>query len=242
MWEVVTQAVVRQHPQVRAADVARGVGVSTAELRTTSFGGLTIAHDAEVLTPRAWTLHQSRWAVALLELLPDGPVLELCSGAGQIGLVVAAETTRRLVCVDVEPAAARYTRDNAVAAGVAGRVEVRLGPMAAVLGADEQFPLILADPPWVSREDVVRFPEDPVRAIDGGPGGGLDVARECLDVIGAHLTPDGQALLQLGAVPQVDALAPELTEQALEVRETRVFGDRGVLVLLSRRASQDPAP
>ena len=58
-----------------------------------TFGGLAIAYDARVLSPRTWTLHQSLWALELLEQLPDGPILELCAGAGQIGLAVAAGST-----------------------------------------------------------------------------------------------------------------------------------------------------
>jgi len=234
MWQVCSQAVVRQHAQVRARDVAGDLPMSLAEVRTTSFGGLTIVHDERVLTPRTWTLHQSRWALELLEGLPDGPVLELCSGAGQIGLVVAAGTTRHLVCVDVDPVAARYTRSNAVLAGVDDRVEMRARPLHGALDAAERFPLILADPPWVSREDVIRFPEDPVTAIDGGPGGGLDVARECLRVIGGHLAAHGLALVQLGSTDQVAALAAEIDEEGLRVSAVRTFGDRGVLVLLAR--------
>ncbi len=208
--------------------------MSTAEVRTTPFGGLSIAHDDRVLHPRDWTVHQSLWALELLEGLPDGPVLELCSGAGQIGLVVAARTTRRLVCVDVDPVAGHYTLLNATTAGLADRVEMRLEPLTGAVSADETFPLILADPPWVPREDVARFPEDPVTAIDGGPAGGLDVATDCVRVIGRHLARDGHALLQLGSPLQVAGLQDRIAAAALQVVETRSFGDRGVLVLLSR--------
>ncbi len=207
--------------------------MSRAEVQTLAFGGLSIAHDDRVLRPRRWTLHQSHWALELLAGLPDGPVLELCSGAGQIGLVVAAGTTRRLVCVDVDPAAAHYTLHNASTAGLADRVEMRVRSLTDAVGADETFPLILADPPWVPRADVGRFPEDPVRAIDGGPGGGLDVARDCVRVIGRHLASEGLSLLQLGSSAQVDGLRDDLEAAGLRVVETRTYGARGVLVLLS---------
>ena len=91
-------------------------------------------------------------------------MLELCSGAGQIGLVVAAGTTRRLVCVDVDPAAAHYTLHNAATAGLADRVEMRVQSLTDAVGADETFPLILADPPWVPRGER--------RAVPRGPGHG----------------------------------------------------------------------
>lgn len=207
--------------------------MSTVEVRTASFGGLSIAYDDRVLEPRAWTLEQSRWALELLADLPDGPVLELCSGAGQIGLVVAAESTRTLVCVDADPVAAGYTRANAATAGVRDRVEIRVQPLTAALAADERFPLILADPPWVPREQVGRFPDDPVTAIDGGSGAGLDVARDCVRVVGRHLGAGGRSLLQLGSARQVQGLADDLAAAGLEVRSTRTFGDRGVLALLA---------
>ncbi|MET0999811.1 MAG: methyltransferase, partial [Marmoricola sp.] len=54
------------------------------------FAGIEIAYDHRVLKPRAWTTAQSLWAAALLPELPDGDVLELCSGAGHIGLRAVA--------------------------------------------------------------------------------------------------------------------------------------------------------
>ena len=85
------------------------------------FGGLHIAFDDRVLRPRTWTTAQSWWAASLLPDLVEGDVLELCCGAGHIGLLAVAESTRRLVCVDVNPAAAEYTRRNAAAAGLEAR-------------------------------------------------------------------------------------------------------------------------
>ena len=68
--------------------------------RRTPFGGLDISWDARVLEPREWTLEQSLWAASILDDVPAGPVLELCCGAGQIGLRAVVGSDRRLVCVD----------------------------------------------------------------------------------------------------------------------------------------------
>ena len=62
--------------------------------RTIAFGPLTIAYDALVLEPRQWTTIQSEWARELLATAPPGPVLELCTGAGHIGLLAVTGTTR----------------------------------------------------------------------------------------------------------------------------------------------------
>ncbi len=197
------------------------------------FGGLTIAFDERVLRPRPWTAAQSDWAAALLPQLPPGEVLELCSGAGHIGLLAVHGSGRRLVCVDLNPVAASYTRRNAEAAGLADRVEMREGRISEVLRSGEVFPLIVADPPWVPHEDVGRFPEDPVTAIDGGADG-LAVVGECLRAIVSHLAPGGVALLQLGTLSQADAVAALLRESSdLDVRERREYGERGVLVWIS---------
>lgn len=173
--------------------------------RTARIGSLDIAYDARVLEPRAWTVLQSDWAVELLGTAPGGPVLELCTGAGHIGLLVAAGTDREVVAVDLDATACGFARANAEAAGVSPRFEVREGAMDAVLRPEERFALVVADPPWVPSSDVGRFPEDPLLAIDGGADG-LGVARACLEVASRHLRPGGSLLLQLGQDDQADRL------------------------------------
>jgi methylase of polypeptide subunit release factors len=197
------------------------------------FGGLEIAFDGRVLRPRTWTENQSRWAAELLPHLPGGDVLELCSGAGQIGLLAVAGTERRLVCVDLNPAAAELTTTNAAAAGRADLVEVRQGRIGDVLEPGETFPLVIADPPWVRRADTQRFPEDPLLAIDGGDDG-LTVVRECLAAIDTHLAEGGVALLQLGPGDQADQVTRLLADTSLVAGETRAFGERGVLLRIDR--------
>jgi release factor glutamine methyltransferase len=196
------------------------------------FGPLRISFDGRVLRPRPWTVAQSEWAAEVLATAPAGPVLELCAGAGQIGLLSVAGSDRPLVCVDLNPVACTYARQNAVAAGIGDRVEVREGPMDEVLRDSERFAVVVADPPWVRRAEIERYPEDPVLAIDGGDDG-LDVAWTCLDVARGHLLPGGTLLLQLGTVEQVDALRGRLRDDDLSVTEVRWCG-RGVLVRLDR--------
>lgn len=201
---------------------------------TMDFGGLQISFDERVLRPRTWTEHQSRWAADLLPGLPEGDVLELCSGAGQIGLLAVADSGRRLVCVDVNPVAAQLTLANAFQAGLWARVEMRLGLIGEVLFAEERFPLIIADPPWVPRGQTQRFPEDPLLAIDGGDDG-LTVVRECLAAIETHLADRGVALLQLGPHDQVAAVTGLVEGTGLIVGESREHGDRGTLLRIDRR-------
>ncbi|HET7303685.1 MAG TPA: methyltransferase [Segeticoccus sp.] len=208
-------------------------------LEQVDFAGLRIRFDERVLRPRPWTAAQSRWATELLATAPGGAVLELCTGAGQLGLLAVADTDRRLVAVDADPVAVRFARDNAAAAGLRTRVEVREGQLDRVLAPDEEFAMVLADPPWVRHAAVRRFPEDPVAAIDGGVDG-LDLARRCLAVAERHLSPGGSALLQLGSVEQAARVDRELrTTGHLTVVEVRDRPGQGVLVRVDR-VSPDP--
>lgn len=202
--------------------------------RTTDFGGMTITYDDDVLEPRPWTLAQARWAAELLADLPDGPVLELCAGAGQIGLAVGRATGRSLVQVDVEPKACEHARRNADAAGVT--VDVRCGDLEQVVGEHERFPLVLADPPYVPTGEVDDLPDDPDEAVDGGEDG-LDLVRRCLRVAAIHLDDGGVVLLQLGGPGQTEAVTAESPGYGLDVVTSQTHGGDRSLVLLRRAAS-----
>ena len=203
---------------------------------TIDFGGLRIAFDERVLRPRTWTENQSLWAAELLPSLPTGTVLELCSGAGQIGLLAVAGSGRRLVCVDVNPVAAEYIAANAVRSRSAepGRdpagTHQRRARSARTLPADHRRP-----PVGARAAETPRFPEDPLLAIDGGEDG-MGVVRDCLAAIESHLGPGGVALLQLGPGGQVEAVADMLADTKLVAGETRDFGERGVLLRIDHRA------
>jgi methylase of polypeptide subunit release factors len=199
-----------------------------------TFGTLRIAYDDRVLRPRQWTTHQAVWAAELIREAPPGPVLELCCGAGQIGLLGVHGSSRTLVCVDADPAACSYAVANAAAAGLGHLVEVRHARLDQALLADERFAVVIADPPWVRRDALGRFPEDPVLAIDGGYDG-LEVARACVAVVAGHLMPGGSAVLQVGTLGQAEMVRAELPAYAagLRVSEVREL-ERGVLVRLDR--------
>lgn len=202
------------------------------DARSTLFGGLRIDYDDSMLPPREWTLAQSRWAAELLADAPDGPVLELCAGAGHLGLVAVHALRRPLVAVELNPRACAHLRANAERAGLGHLVDVRQGRVEEVVRPEERFALVIADPPWVPSTDVDTFPDDPVGTIDGGADG-LEVARQCVAVIDGHLRPGGSAILQLGP-GQADVLRADLPAR-LAVAETREHGTRGELVRIDAR-------
>ncbi|MFS0886980.1 methyltransferase [Aeromicrobium sp. 179-A 4D2 NHS] len=195
-----------------------------------TFGGREISYDETVLTPRPWTEGQSHWARELLDEAPPGRVLEVCAGAGHIGLLAVVGTDRELVQVDADVSACTWALKNSRAWGVES--EIRLGSMIDVLEPDERFALIIADPPYLPTDGVGQYPEDPVTAIDGGADG-LDLARMCLDVMTRHLGRGAVGLLQLRDLDQGEQLTSDAAARGLEVAEGRQF-DGGAVLLLRR--------
>lgn len=206
------------------------------------FGPVEVQFDETVLRPRLWTLAQSEWAAELAGQAPPGPILELCAGAGHIGLVAAVGTDRPLVQVDKNPRACAFARANADAAGIGGRVDVRCASLRDALAPDERFGVVIADPPYIPTDEVASFPDDPVLAIDGGTDG-LGLVAECLTVASAHLLPGGDVVLQVRGERQAGALASLCPD--LAVIEVRSCGPDRTLVRLAgaatRRSSARPS-
>lgn len=199
--------------------------MTTASPTSWEFGPITVEYDARVITPRPWTLVQSEWAAELVRERSVRRLLELCAGAGHIGLAAAVLADCDLVQVELDPVAAGYATANARRAGRAERVQVRNAPLQTAVAAGETFELIVADPPYLPTGSVERWPEDPVLAIDGGTDG-LDIVRACLQVAADHLTASGCVLLQVAGRGQADEIrtlvdaTPAWQLHAGELRET----------------------
>jgi predicted RNA methylase len=122
--------------------------------------------------------------------LPSGAaILDLGTGSG-IGAIAAARWARRVVAVDINPAATRCARINALLNRCADRVEVRDGDLFAPVG-DERFDVVLFNPPFYR----------------GVPRDALDLAWRSTDVVdrfaaqlAGRLTAVGSALVVLSTV------------------------------------------
>lgn len=223
-----------EHVHEEAVD-RRRLGPTEDDVVVVRFGPLAIVHDASVLAPRSWTVAQSVVASERARHLPDGPVLELCSGVGQIGLTVAVLTGRPVVLVDDDPRACTYAAWNASLNHVRAEVvqarmeDLTLGP----------FPLVLADPPYLGSADAV-VDDSPAHAVDGGADG-LDGIRVALDAALRHLAPGGEIVLQVGGASQVGAVAAlaERLPRSTRICEVHPCGP-GRAVIVLRAAPRDP--
>ncbi len=164
------------------------------------FHGLAFAIDERVLIPRPETELLVDLAVqrvrAILTGAPRPPgtapirVWDVGTGSGAIAVTIAVELRRgryldevRLTASDVSPEALAVAVENAVAHGVADRIELVLADL---LDASPMMPadVLVANLPYIPSDEVPSLPVDvraePVLALDGGLDG-LDLVRRLLE-------------------------------------------------------------
>lgn len=144
---------------------------------------------------------------------PDAQVLDMGTGSG-VCAVFAALRARRVVAVDINPAAVRCASINAALNGVQDRVEVRHGDLFGPVSG-ERFDLILFNPPFLRG----RPRDDRDRAWRS-----LDVAERFAAGVREHLAPGGAALVVLSSFGGTPRFLEEFRRQRL-----------GVAVLAARR-------
>lgn len=209
-------------------------------VRSVHFGPIKVDFDERVLAPRPWTIAQSHWATEVAAWAPPGRVLEMCCGAGHIGLAAAFLSGRDLVQIDIDEVACSFAERNAARAGLAQEVEVRCAPVARAVTPDETFPIIVADPPYVQAEHLGQYPEDPSLAIDGGVDG-LKLVKECVVVAAENLAPGGLFILQVRDDQQVAAAERFGAAAGLSVSGSRTYRDAGCLVGLHHSSKDEMA-
>ena len=129
------------------------------------------------------------------EIAPDASVLDMGTGSGVCALS-AARRARRVVAVDVSPAAVRCARLNALLNDLDERVDVREGDLFASLEG-ERFDLVLFNPPF-----LIGAPKDHRDAAWRSD----DAARRFAAGLGEHLAPGGAALVLLSSFGDACAL------------------------------------
>ena len=165
-----------------------------------------------VLTPRpdSETLIQA----AIEARAFDTPlrILDLGIGSGCLLISLLMQFPSAIgVGVDRNPTAIETARVNALRLGVADRLSLFRGDWFSSLVAE--FDLIIANPPYISKDDRnslardVRDYEDPLALFAGADG--LDAYRDILPAAPPHLAASGLMILELGA-----GQAPSVMEMA----------------------------
>jgi release factor glutamine methyltransferase len=198
----------------------RATGEPVAYLRGfKEFRGLAFRVDPGVLIPRPNTER-------LVELAEDrvrtvltgaprpvgGPAMQIWdvgTGSGAIIVALAVGLRRRgfldevqLIASDVAADAIGVALENAVAHGVADRIEFRVGDLLAIDPAPACVDLLVANLPYIPSAVVPTLPVaasfEPRIALDGGSDG-LDLIRRLLDGVPGVLSPHGCVLMEIGS-------------------------------------------
>lgn len=169
------------------------------------FMGLPLRVDGRALIPRPET--EQLVELILRELGPhqrekEWEILELGTGSGAIAITLAHFLPQsRISATDISTQALELARENAARNGVASRITLFESDwFAAVEG---RFDLIVANPPYVSREEAVSLPREvrehePRSAWDGGEEG-LEAIRRIITEAPPYLRSGGRLYLEIGA-------------------------------------------
>jgi release factor glutamine methyltransferase len=185
------------------------------------FYGLRFQVDPRVLIPRPET---EVLVDAARERIAGRPlrVVDVGTGSGAIAVAIAAHEQRvRVIATDSSRDALVVAEANALANGVADRVEFRHGDLLAPI--TERIDLVCANLPYL-RDDTVRewvgerssLAFEPREAVVAGPDG-LGIIQRCITDLPRVLAPDGAALFECDP-PQVAVVAQRLERVGLRTR------------------------
>lgn len=166
---------------------------------TVQFRHLELSCDGRALIPRPETEITAGVAIDALAAGRGRRCLDLCTGAGPIGLSVAFEVAgSEVVATDLSEAALALAAENAQRLGL--DVDLRAGDLYGPV-AGERFDVIVANPPYLAEHEVSDLePEvrehDPRMALVAGPTG-LEVLERVVEGAPDHLHPGGVLVVEI---------------------------------------------
>jgi len=133
--------------------------------------------------------------------------LDLCCGSGIIAVVLARELTNELasavIATDISAAALEVARKNCMRHGVGDQVGLVRADLGSCFSLDQQFSLIVSNPPYIRRDEINSGLEpevsryEPHLALDGGDSG-LESITAIRDMLPSMLCDKGDAFLEIG--------------------------------------------
>jgi release factor glutamine methyltransferase len=201
------------------------------------FYGLRFRVDPRVLIPRPETealVDAARERIAGRALT----VVDVGTGSGAIAVAIAAHEHRvRVIATDSSREALAVAESNALASGVADRVEFRRGDLLAPI--TERADIVCANLPYLPDDQVEKrvaerssLAFEPREAVVAGADG-LSVIRRCALDLARVLAPGGAAFFECDP-PQIAAVTGMLERAGLRTRILRDLAGAERVVVAER--------
>lgn len=174
---------------------------------STSFCGLELAVDRQVLIPRPETelLAEQGWTFLNSLNTQHSPLstLDLGTGSGCLAIALSVHCpAARVVAIDISEKALELARQNAARHAVLDRIDFLQGDTFAALNTPRFFDLIISNPPYIPTQEIQSLQievrdHDPRQALDGGPDG-LEFYRRIAAQAAPFLKPGGKIMVEFG--------------------------------------------
>lgn len=193
MLKTITESAYEKAVKI-AKEVAKGAPLQYA-LGDTEFYGYTIKVTTDVLIPRPDTEQVVEKALEFISA--ESKVLDLCTGSGAIAIAIKKEKDATVTASDISEPALEVAKKNAKE----NSAEIEFIHSDLFEKIEGVFDLIISNPPYVSKEDMLTLPEnvkkEPETALYGGEDG-LDFYRRISVDAPSHLTENGVLVLEIG--------------------------------------------
>jgi len=187
------------------------------------FYGLPFRITPDVLIPRPETEHLVEKVISLAEHFERPRIVDVGTGSGAIAVALAHNLhAASMTAIDISPPALELAQWNAERLGFGDRIRFLQGDLLAPV-ADEQFEIVVSNPPYVAEADrkslSVEVREyEPAQALFAGSDG-LEIYRRLIPATLRVLIPGGQVALEIG-YGQRDAVNALLVEGGFELVES----------------------
>ena len=177
-------------------------------MKETCFYGLKLHVGKGVFIPRPETEVLVEKIIYLVQENIRKPVriLELCTGSGNISVALTKNLQYcKIMSSDISPQALVIARSNAKMYGLEDRIEFSQGDLFSAVseinGHNDRFDIIIANPPYITRQELKNLPQEvghePRNALDGG-GDGLIFYKKIISGCKLYLKNGGYIAFEFG--------------------------------------------
>lgn len=192
------------------------------------FFSLDFRVTPDVLIPRPESETLVLQLIAAAKSRSNARILDVGTGSGCIAVAAAVNMPGATVtAIDISPRALEVAKDNASRHKVAERIRFLEGDLFAALSSDDQFDLIVSNPPYVADGEMASLPADirqhePPLALRAGLHG-LDVIARLVSGAPSHLATGGVLFIEIS--PEQSAAVCTLIHDSGQFDPARVIKD-----------------